>query len=123
MHKLDEEILRRDKLRFLRRAFLKRCLKHKKGSGACASAFDKWHFAAMRRSEKTDDPLLPANLSISDLLDTERVMADELVSEGLDRTSADGIAAWHRKQYVKKAKALSKLLRRQGSAEDEGAAA
>jgi hypothetical protein len=57
---------------------------------------------------------VPANLRISDLLDTEKLLADELVAEGLGRASAEAVAVWHRKQYVKAAKTLCKKIQRRG---------
>lgn len=61
--------------------------------------------------------ILPANISISDLMDTDNLLADELVAEGLSRAGADALAVWHRKQYTKAAKALSKKLKRYAKSE------
>jgi len=82
------------------------------------SVLDKWHFAVIRRAQASDDPLLPAELGISDLLDVENLLADELVGEGLSRASADSVSAWHRKQYVKASKTLAKKLKRRRLAGD-----
>ena len=117
------EILRRDVLRSLRAAFLKKCKNCKGGSGGCASALDKWHFAVLRRACEADDPVLPVHISIGDHIDAERVLKEELVTEGLSEASAELVAAALRKQYVKAAKALSKKIkRRRGGAHEEAPA-
>ena len=104
-------------MRSLRAAFLKKCKKCKGGGGGCASAFDKWHFEVLRRACEPDDPLLPVRISIGDHIDAERVLKEELVTEGLSDASAEAVAAAHRKQYVKAAKALSKKIKRRQGAE------
>jgi len=116
------ELLRRDVLRSLRQALLKKIKKQKGGGGGgLLSALDKWHFAVIRRAQASDDPLLPAELGISDLVDVENLLADELVGEGLSRASAESVSAWHRKQYVKASKTLAKKLKRRGLAGDSDA--
>lgn len=62
--------------------------------------------------------ILPANIGVDDLVDTDKVLADELVAEGLSRANADTVATWHRKQYLKVAKAFSKKLKRASNAAD-----
>ena len=54
---LEAELERRDLLRSVRSAFLKKCKKQKGGGGSCAAAFDKFHFALLRRADAADDPV------------------------------------------------------------------
>lgn len=51
------ELQRRDVVRSLRSSFLKKCKKQKGGTGSCAAAFDKWHFAVLRLADEQDDPV------------------------------------------------------------------
>jgi hypothetical protein len=57
---LEAELERRDLLRSVRSAFLKKCKKQKGGGGGCAAAFDKFHFALLRRADAADDPVSQA---------------------------------------------------------------
>ena len=61
---LEMELERRDLLRSLRSAFLKRCKKQKGADGGCAAAFEKFHFALLRRADAADDPVSRALLCV-----------------------------------------------------------
>lgn len=112
------ELHRRDVLRSLRASLVKKSKKHKGGGNCCASAFEKWHFAILRRScEPDDDPLLPVKVRISDHIDAERVLKEELVAEGLSAASAEVVATTLRKQFVRAARILAKKLKRCRSVE------
>ena len=120
--RMEGEVQRCEAMWALRQAFRKRVRKQNGGSGGCMAAFEKWHYAVLRRAEahqcdQPADPLLPS-ADVCDLMDTEQVLATELELEGLSSAAAESVAAWQRKQYAKGAKALrQKLRRRQGSAE------